>query len=185
MSLKAQTPKTEKARSTQQPAKTSSKTPARPQSHLATIIQRAKRDPNTLTQSDLIQLQRTIGNQAVAQLFAEPTQSSPAPKPENKTGMPDKLKTGIENLSGLSMDDVRIHYNSSKPAQLNASAYTQGTDIHVAPRQERHLPHEAWHTVQQKQGRVNPTGKVSGMPLNDSRILEAEADSMGRKALRG
>ncbi|HID99634.1 MAG TPA: DUF4157 domain-containing protein [Thiotrichaceae bacterium] len=142
-------------------------------------------DPYTLTQSDIIQLQRTIGNRAVAQLLAEPTQSPPVPKSENKTGLPDKLKTGIENLSGFSMDDVRVHYNSSKPAQLNASAYTQGTDIHVAPRQERHLPHEAWHTIQQKQGRVNPTGKVSGMPLNDSRILEAEADSMGRKALRG
>jgi len=41
------------------------------------------------------------------------------------------------------MDDVQVHYNSGKPAQLNALAYAQGTDIHVAPRQEKHLPHEA------------------------------------------
>ena len=39
---------------------------------------------------------------------------------KNKTGLPDNLKTGIESLSGLSMDDVKVHYNSAKPAQLQA-----------------------------------------------------------------
>jgi hypothetical protein len=62
---------------------------------------------------------------------------------KNKTGLPDQLKAGIEKLSGMAMDDVRVHYNSSKPAQMQALAYTQGTDIHVGPGQERHLPHEA------------------------------------------
>jgi hypothetical protein len=71
----------------------------------------------------------------------------------NNTGLPDQLKSGIESLSGLSMDHVRVHYISSQPAQLNALAYAQGSDIHVAPGQERHLPHEAWHVVQQAQGR--------------------------------
>ncbi|NNM83272.1 MAG: DUF4157 domain-containing protein [Burkholderiales bacterium] len=61
----------------------------------------------------------------------------------NETGLPDNLKSGIKSLSGMSMDSVRVHYNSSKPAQLNALAYAQGTDIHVAPGQEQHLPHEA------------------------------------------
>jgi hypothetical protein len=49
----------------------------------------------------------------------------------------------------MSMDHVKVHYNSSQPAQLNALAYAQGSDIHVAPGQEQHLPHEAWHVVQQ------------------------------------
>jgi len=48
---------------------------------------------------------------------------------ENNTGMPDNLKNGIEALSGYSMDDVRVHYNSPKPVQLQALAYTQGTDL--------------------------------------------------------
>jgi len=48
---------------------------------------------------------------------------------KNNTGLPDNLKSGIENLSGYSMDDVKVHYNSSKPAQLQAHAYAQGTDI--------------------------------------------------------
>ncbi len=102
---------------------------------------------------------------------------------ENKTGLPDKLKAGIEKLSGISMDDVKVHYNSDKPAQLQALAYTQGTDIHVGPRQEQHLRHEAWHVVQQKQGRVHPIGQVpDGRRLNDEPALEAEADSMGEQA---
>lgn len=75
----------------------------------------------------------------------------------NQTGLPDQLKSGVEQLSGHSLDDVKVHYNSSQPAQLNALAYAQGTDIHIAPGQEQHLPHEAWHVAQQKQGRVQPT----------------------------
>jgi hypothetical protein len=35
------------------------------------------------------------------------------------------------------MDDVKVHYNSAKPAQLNAHAYAQGTDIHIASGQEK------------------------------------------------
>jgi|GEM_PF-1552178 len=102
----------------------------------------------------------------------------------NKTGLPDNLKSGIENLSGFSMDDVQVHYNSSKPAQLQAHAYAQGTDIHVAPGQEKHIPHEAWHVVQQKQGRVKPTAQLKGkIALNDDAGLEKEADVMGSRAL--
>lgn len=104
---------------------------------------------------------------------------------ENKTGLPDNLKSGIENLSGISMDDVKVQYNSPKPAQLQALAYTQGTDIHVAPGQKKHLAHEAWHVVQQKQGRVKPTVLMKGkVNINDDACLEKEADVMGAKASR-
>ena len=100
----------------------------------------------------------------------------------NATGMPDNLKAGIEDLSGFSMDGVRVHYNSSKPAAVQALAYTQGTDIHIAPGQERHLPHEAWHVAQQMAGRVQPTTEVGGQPVNNDVGLEREADVMGAKA---
>lgn len=101
---------------------------------------------------------------------------------KNETGMPDNLKAGVENLSGFAMDDVRVHYNSDKPATVQALAFTQGTDIHVAPGQEQHLPHEAWHVAQQMAGRVEPTKEVGGMPVNDNAGLEHEADVMGAKA---
>lgn len=102
----------------------------------------------------------------------------------NNTGLPDNLKSGVENLSGFSMDDVKVHYNSSQPAQLNALAYAQGTNIHIAPGQERHLPHEAWHVAQQKQGRVQATMQMKGTAINDDAGLETEADVMGAKALQ-
>ena len=104
---------------------------------------------------------------------------------ENNTGLPDRLKTGMENLSGISLDDVKVHQNSDKPAQLMAHAYAQGTYIHLAPGQDRHLPHEAWHVVQQKQGRVKPTTQMMGkVNVNDDPRLEREADVMGSKALQ-
>ncbi len=110
---------------------------------------------------------------------------NPIQQKKNNTGLPDNLKSGVENLSGVSLNDVKVHYNSPKPATLQAHAYAQGTDIHVAPGQEKHLAHEAWHTVQQKQGRVKPTLQMKqGVPVNDDVGLEAEADQMGAKALQ-
>lgn len=108
---------------------------------------------------------------------------SAAPAP-NRTGLPDALKSGIESLSGHSLDAVRVHYDSPRPAQLQAHAFAQGTDIHVAPGQEKQLPHEAWHIVQQAQGRVKPTLHTpDGVPVNDNAALEREADRMGSDAL--
>lgn len=104
------------------------------------------------------------------------------PERKNNTGLPSALKAGIERLSGLSMDDVSVHYHSSKPAQVRALAYTQGVDIHLGPGQEKHLPHEMWHVVQQKQGRVQPTLQARGLAVNDDQGLEREADVMGTRA---
>ena len=102
--------------------------------------------------------------------------------PANETGLPDNLKAGVESLSGLSMDDVRVHRNSAKPAGLRALAYTQGSDIHVAPGQDQHLAHEAWHVVQQKEGRVKPDMQMKDVDVNADPVLEHEADVMGAKA---
>lgn len=109
-------------------------------------------------------------------------QGAESPAAPSKTGLPDTLKSGIESMSGYSMDDVQVHYNSPKPAALNAHAYAQGTDIHLAGGQEQHLPHEAWHVVQQAQGRVQPTAEVGGQAINDDAVLEQEADVMWARA---
>jgi hypothetical protein len=120
--------------------------------------------------------------QAMADNFS--SKQHPIQKKENNTGLPDNLKSGLENLSGYSMDDVKVHHNSDKPAQLQAHAYAQGSEIHLGSGQEKHLPHEAWHVVQQKQGRVKPTMQMKGnMNVNDDAGLEKEADVMGAKAL--
>lgn len=144
-----------------------------------TIVQRKlqKTAENSPQATQLRAFQKMANNKQTDQ------EAQPIQQKANTTGLPDNLKSGIENLSGYSMDDVKVHYNSSKPAQLQAHAYAQGTDIHLASGQERHLPHEAWHVVQQKQGRVQPTMQMKGkVNINDDSGLEKEADVMGMKA---
>jgi hypothetical protein len=111
--------------------------------------------------------------------------TAPVAKKTNATGLPDRLKAGVEQLSGLALDDVRVHYNSPNPTALQALAYAQSSDIHLGPGQEKHLPHEAWHVVQQKQGRVQPMLQMKGVAINDDAALEREADAMGAKAAAG
>ncbi|WP_273567115.1 DUF4157 domain-containing protein [Maribacter halichondriae] len=102
---------------------------------------------------------------------------------KNKTGLPDHLKAGIENLSGYALDNVKIRSNSAKPAQHSAYAYAQGTDIHLVSGQEEHLPHEAWQVVEQKLGRVKPASHTKcKVNINDDLGLEKEADVIGQKA---
>lgn len=108
--------------------------------------------------------------------------AQPLQKKANNTGLPDAMKHKVEHLSGYSMDDVNVHFNSDKPVQLNAHAYAQGTDIHIASGKEKFLPHELWHVVQQKQGRVSSTLQLAGnIQINDESGLESEADMMGEK----
>ena len=150
----------------------------------AAALNRASGGQLARTGPALLQLQRQYGNRYVQRVVSHAREGghSSLVQKGNQTGLPDGLKAGIENLSSLSLDDVQVHYNSSKPARLQALAYTQGTDIHVGPGQEKHLAHEAWHVVQQKQGRVQPTMQAKGVAINDEAALEKEADVMGRQA---
>lgn len=80
----------------------------------------------------------------------------------NNTGIPNQMKENFEAHSGFSFDDVKVHYNSDKPAQLQASAYTQGK--------------------QQKQGIVKPTFQLNGIDINNDSTLEKGADVYEKKA---
>lgn len=111
-----------------------------------------------------------------AQLREQKGEGTAVRKP-NLTGIPTQMKLNFEQRSGLSFDDVRVHYNSDKPARLGALAYTQGNQVYMGPGQERHLPHELGHVIQQKTGRVRPTGWINGLPVNDQLELEREADN--------
>lgn len=94
----------------------------------------------------------------------------------NLTGIPTQMKMDFEQRSGLSFDDVRVHYNSDKPKRIGALAYTQIPQVHIGPGQERNLRHELGHVVQQKQGIVRPTTYINGLPVNDSPSMERSAD---------
>jgi hypothetical protein len=106
----------------------------------------------------------------------EPLERRSGPAP-----LPPTLVKGIASMSGHDLSGVQVHANSSLPASVGALAYTQGSEIHLAPGQDHHLPHEAWHAVQQAAGRVPVTGSVNGKPLNDHPALEREADVMGSR----
>lgn len=113
------------------------------------------------------------------QLAQLKTGSAHAP-PRN--ALPESLRSGMHALSGVDLGQVQVHYDSAKPAQLQALAYAQGNEIHLGPGQEQYLAHEAWHLVQQRQGRVKPTAEAGGVAINDNPDLEHEADRMGARA---
>jgi hypothetical protein len=123
---------------------------------------------------------------------ARPTEARPAgaqdragERPVSPRRLPSTLRSGAEALSGLSLADVLVHYDSGIPARLGASAFAAGGAIHLGPGQERHLPHETWHVVQQMQGRVPATAGPADLSMNTEPRLEAEADRMGSAASRG
>lgn len=134
--------------------------------------------PVAQRQAAAMSLQRARGNRFVQGMAVQ------AKREPNRTGMPDNLKAGIEALSGIDMSEVRVYANSDKPARLGALAYTQGDQIYLGPGQERHLAHEAWHVVQQAQGRVRATRQMRGVGVNDDIRLEIEANRISDKALQ-
>lgn len=118
---------------------------------------------------------RTLSNRtAVAHAESTPSQG---------VALPHTLRANLEVLSHIDLSGVRVHHDSPRPAALDADAYTRGRDIHLGPGQERHLPHEAWHAVQQASGRAVAQGlRVGGITINADPALEAEADRMGARA---
>jgi hypothetical protein len=116
--------------------------------------------------------------------MARRMRAEPAAASRDEASLPPKLQSGVESLSGIAMDGVEVHYDSPRPAEIGALAYTQDSEIHVAPGQEQSLPHEAWHVVQQAQGRVAPTTRLEdGTHVNDDAGLEREADAMATRSL--
>lgn len=95
---------------------------------------------------------------------------------KNMTGLTDQMKASLEQKTGLSADDVRVHRGSPLPAQMGALAISEGSDIHLGPGNDRYLMHELGHWVQKKTGRVKATRIENGVPINDDPALEREAD---------
>ena len=69
-----------------------------------------------------------------------------------------------ESLSGHDLSGVQVHKNSSLPASVGRLADTQGSEIHLAPDQEHHLPLEAWHVVQQASPVTESTEESHDVP---------------------
>lgn len=124
--------------------------------------------------------------------FADDKKKKPASmKAESSSPnkMPEHVQHKMESSMGADFSDVNIHVGS-KASSVGALAYTQGNDIHFAQGKfnpntqsgQSLLGHELAHVVQQRAGRVKATTSVNGLPVNDDRSLEKEADVMGAKA---
>jgi hypothetical protein len=121
--------------------------------------------------------------------------SSPVQKKEEASSggsgkLPEEVRGKMESAIGTDFSEVRVHANSGKAVEAGALAYTQGADLHFAPGQydpnskkgQELLAHELTHVQQQSEGRVKSTGEVAGMPLNDDKSLEKEADDVAARA---
>lgn len=142
--------------------------PSLPNSSLAQLV-----EPTTSHSSGQATPLAAVMQQRVRKLTG---QVSSAPQP-NHTGIPNAMKDDLEQRSGLSLDDVEVHYNSNKPAKLGAGAYAQGDHIHIASGEEQSLKHELTHVIQQRYGLVKQTSTIGGVPVNTDRTLEQQADS--------
>ena len=91
--------------------------------------------------------------------------------------LPPAIQNEYEEKSGVPLDDVRVHYASDKPAELDADAFAYGSDIYLAPKEEQHLQHELTHVIQQKCGIVSTTRMDGALPINDNEALERIASS--------
>jgi hypothetical protein len=131
-----------------------------------------------------LQKKRTEAFFADGQRAGQPFFAGSPPDRAAAGSLPAGLKANLESMSGYGLDGVRVTYGSPEPERLGALAYARGTEIHLGPGQEKHLPHEAWHVVQQMQGRVATTSTSLHAPVNDDAALESEADRMGAIARR-
>jgi len=141
-----------------------------------------------------------FGRKSVSKRGAVCPVESNVSAPENRAALPNSALAafigengtdpGLEaamlaRISGLLGSDevtpspLKIHYNSLKPQQFSAKAYTRGTDIYLAPGEEDSLSHELGHVRQQALGGIQPTRMAAGQPVNDDPLLEAQADNAG------
>ena len=120
----------------------------------------------------------------------EKENQSSEPNSGTQTKMPDGVQAKMEGSLGADFSQVNIHSNSGKAQEMGALAFTQGDEVHFAKgaynpetsEGQELLGHELTHVVQQRQGRVEATTQKNGLPVNDSSVLETEADVKGRKA---
>ena len=156
----------------------------------ATAQREAAPEEEEQLQGKFAQLKCDACEQEEAQAKTETTTQAKSDAPNGLSG---DVRGKMENSFGADFSGVNIHTNSLQAKEIGALAYTQGSDVHFAPGQynpdtqsgQELLGHELTHVVQQREGRVEPTTQVNGMPVNDNHGLENEADTLGAKAAAG
>lgn len=179
---------------------------ARPNESAPSLLRARSALPRTegMTEAFDDHMRRSLAERALGPVQAKPAidtgygdliaaARAPLQRMPDATGMPTPVRAKMEGALGADFSDVRVHTGSARAVELGALAFTQGSDIHVAPGQwapettkgQELLGHELGHVLQQRTGRVKATAQLKGVGLNDEPALEAEADAMGGEGGKG
>ncbi|MDH6578613.1 hypothetical protein P3T29_004282 [Kitasatospora sp. MAP5-34] len=149
--------------------------------------------PGALTPEAVLELQRTVGNAAVARLLQRPQhghdaccghqEPPPAAAPVQRStvhevlrspGRPmrDPLRAEMEARLGADFTDVRVHDDPSaarSAAEVGARAYTSGRHVVLGAGggDRRTMAHELTHVIQQRSGPVSATEAGDGLKVSD------------------
>ena len=167
---------------------------ARQQTHPATLVQRAQLDPRSLTPGDVLQLQRTIGNQAVGRLLAG-TKDHPVP-PIQATltiGQPgDKYEQEADRVAPQVVK--QINAPASAPSTLGQSVQRQegpGAELQAKPEitalQRQEEPDEELQAKPRisdlQRSPLPPEVQLEAMPEEED--LQAKSIRRRREAIAG
>ncbi|WP_243788783.1 DUF4157 domain-containing protein [Saccharopolyspora gloriosae] len=152
------------------------------------------------TAEQLLHLQRTLGNAAVAQLIQR-RMAPPEAAPEPVWSGDDVLKSSgnpiappvrqeMESRLGADFSDVRLHTGTTaqrSAGEIGARAYTSGNNVVLGSgASDKHtLAHELTHVIQQRSGPVAGTDNGNGLKISDpSDRFERAAEDNARRVMR-
>ncbi|MEA5561289.1 eCIS core domain-containing protein [Planktothrix agardhii] len=157
------------------------------------IVQRSEEDdePAQMKAQSLPVISENKGLQSNRQFPPMQVKLNLAPR-DSVQSLPIPVQRKMEWAFNTDFSGVRVH-TGPQAKQIQAKAFTQGSDIHFQPDQynphsqqgQELLGHELTHVVQQRAGRVNKKPQSKGNRINFDYQLEAEADNLGAKASQG
>jgi hypothetical protein len=157
------------------------------------IVQREEQEeePTQMKVQSLPVISENKGRQSNRQFPPMQVKLNLAPR-DSVQSLPIPIQRKMEWAFNTDFSGVRVH-TGPQAKQIQAKAFTQGSDIHFQPDQynphsqqgQELLGHELTHVVQQRAGRVNKKPQSKGNRINFDYQLEAEADNLGAKASQG
>ncbi|MGB5952474.1 MAG: DUF4157 domain-containing protein [Ornithinimicrobium sp.] len=150
---------------------------------------------DVLSESDVLGLQRSVGNAGVADMMEE--EKSPVHDVISSAGRPleEPVRADMEGRLGHDFGDVRVHDDgpaAASASSVGAHAYTVGSNI-VFQRDaynpsttqgQQTLAHELTHVVQQRSGPVDGSTVAGGVRVSDpSDRFEQEASATAERVI--
>lgn len=111
---------------------------------------------------------------------------------DNQSGLTDHVRQGMEEAIGGDFSSVQFVTDSQKAVEVGALPLHREKRLNLLPDNLNRsqtaglelIGHELTHVDQQDKGHVEPTLEIGGMPVNDDKSKEVEADNKGREAAR-